>query len=499
MGRNFPGYAWAWPKDNHCRLIKAVLLEDEAAALKCACDWLETEDIDSASFGDHRLLAAVTARFGRSISYHTAYPRLAGLQRQLWAQSQIAFGEAKPALKALADAAIQILLIKGASRTAIDPEAEKERVGHDIDICVRPQLMATAFDIITRHGFLPASGSSQQFIRSLLPNLESINLFAGRFGDIDLHNSAFPSVYSGSDTDRIWSNARPVSKKGINVLVPSQADRAAIAIAHGVLDAHIHSDWLVDCAVAIRSPGFSWEDLQVIIRDHGMQVPAAIVLTFLSEKIGIPVPKSTLDHVKSNFMSTGVDRILTLLQAKPRRDMGHISNGARWVAKQVRKRSGRTAIRKNYSAAPVLRGKLQLRQIVNTHAHQPHTFSKRILEEVTSHCGSGSVKLKLLIGVPGPIQVRRLEWEINGPDFHVVRLRHRNMKKRSNGLLLKFEGHLLVHDRSQPLYLESRPIRQIRDHEISSGEIGALPFRIESIETQDSIQKLVLADFQSSP
>src|SRR5690606_13487531 len=126
-----PPDRWAWPKGQHHRLLFAVLSEDGAAAAAAARAWLDANDIDVATFREHRLLAAMAQRFGAQLAGHPAHARLAGLSRHLWARSLMARRATMPAVGALA-AAMPVMLMKGVSRAAVDPGAGKGRVGHDI-------------------------------------------------------------------------------------------------------------------------------------------------------------------------------------------------------------------------------------------------------------------------------------------------------------------------------------------------------------------------------
>ena len=79
-------------------------MPDEEAACRYAARWLDENDIDLVSFREHRLLAAISDRFGSKLAGHPAYPRLVGLQKMLWTKSRMAMREAEPALKAMVDA-----------------------------------------------------------------------------------------------------------------------------------------------------------------------------------------------------------------------------------------------------------------------------------------------------------------------------------------------------------------------------------------------------------
>ena len=90
IGRRFPDYGWSWPTGKLDQLLKAALLPDAEAACQHAARWLDENDIDLVSFREHRLLAAISDRFGRKLATHPAYPRLVGLQKMLWTKSRMA-------------------------------------------------------------------------------------------------------------------------------------------------------------------------------------------------------------------------------------------------------------------------------------------------------------------------------------------------------------------------------------------------------------------------
>ena len=162
IGRRFPDYGWAWPTGQLDQLLKAALLPDEAAACRYAARWLDENDIDAADFREHRLLAAISERFGRKLADRAAYPRLVGLQKMLWTKSRMAMREAEPVLQAMADGGIPVMLIKGASRVALNAAAQRGRVAHDIGILVRPRDIVGAGDILRGSAWRVATGVSPQ-------------------------------------------------------------------------------------------------------------------------------------------------------------------------------------------------------------------------------------------------------------------------------------------------------------------------------------------------
>ncbi|TGP51814.1 hypothetical protein EN873_19510 [bacterium M00.F.Ca.ET.230.01.1.1] len=477
IGRRFPDYGWSWPTGSLDRLIKAALLPDEEAARLCAAGWLDENDIDHVSFREHRLLAAISDRFGRKLAGQAAYPRLVGLQKMLWTKSRMAMREAEPALKAMVDAGCKVMLIKGASRVALDAAAQRGRVAHDIDILVRPDDMQPAFDVLRDRDWQIATGVSPQYLRTRLASLRSMNFFKGNYGDIDLHQLAYDgSQQSAEDDLAIWHRAIAAEFSDVKVVVPSPADRIALAIAHGGLDAHTHSDWLVDCTVAIQGGNVDWGVFLDVVARRGLAVAAAVALSYLALEIGIAVPEAVLAKVVDMADRRGAARLSSVLQAKPRTDFGALTWLSRGLAKQLRlqRKKGRL---KQSEPDIVWRGK----PLAAKTAGGPAAFVlSQSLDEPPGDAGEMVLDLIVRIAVP-PVR-RRIEMELNAGDRHVARLRSMALSRSGGERLLRFRGKVKLNQAGQALVLEARPSRQFRvwDNEQAVATYGALPFQIVS-------------------
>ncbi|MDX8527183.1 nucleotidyltransferase family protein [Mesorhizobium sp. MSK_1335] len=484
IGRRFPDYGWSWPTGSLDQLLKAALLPDEEAARLCAAGWLDQNDIDHVSFREHRLLTAISDRFGRKLTGHAAYPRLVGLQKMLWTKSRMAMREAEPALKAMVDTGCMVMLIKGASRIALDAAAQRGRVAHDIDILVRPRDMQPAFDVLRDRDWQIATGVSPQYLRTRLASLRSMNFFKGNYGDIDLHQLAYDgSQQSAEDDLAIWRRATAAEFSGVGVVVPSPADRIALAIAHGGLDAHTHSDWLVDCTVAIQGDGkaapdgnVDWSIFLDVIARRGLAVAAAVALSYLALEIGIAVPEAVLAKVVDMADRRGAARLSSVLQAKPRTDFGALTWLSRGFAKQLRlqRKKGRL---KQTEPDIVWRGKAVAAKAIPVSS--PPTLSQAI---AGPQGGTGQMMMDVIVRIAVPPVRRRIEMEINSGDRHVARLRSMVLSRAGGERMLRFRGKVRLGKAEQALVLEARPSRQFRnwDNERTVATYGALPFQLVS-------------------
>jgi hypothetical protein len=476
IGRRFPDYGWSWPTGKLDQLLKAALLPDEEAACQHAARWLDENDIDLVSFREHRLLAAISDRFGRKLAAHPAYPRLVGLQKMLWTKSRMAMREAEPALQAMVEAGCAIMLIKGASRIAVNASAQRGRVAHDIDILVRPQDMTAAFDVLRERDWQIATGVSPHYLRTRLASVRSMNFFKGGFGDIDLHQLAYDGSQQSTEDDlAIWQRAVAAEFSGVSVFVPSPADRMALAIGHGGLDAHTHSDWLVDCAVAIHGGAVDWDVFNDILARRGLAVAAAVALTYLALGIGIAVPEAVLAGTVEMADRAGLSRWSSVLQAKPRTDFGGLVWLSRGFAKQLRLK--RKQGRLQQSAPDVVwRGKTTRRKVEPTPT--PFVLSQTIPCPDTT----GEMVLDVTVRIAVPPVRRRIEMEINAAGRHVARLRSMVISRAGGQRVLHFSGKVTLDETRQVLVLEARPSRQFRtwDNEAAVASYGALPFQLLS-------------------
>ncbi|QND58131.1 nucleotidyltransferase family protein [Mesorhizobium huakuii] len=474
--RRFPDYGWSWPTGGLDQLLKAALLPDEDAAAACAGRWLDENDIDHVSFREHRLLAAISDRFGRKLAGHSAYPRLVGLQKMLWTKSRMAMREAEPALKAMTDAGCKVMLIKGASRIALNASAQRGRVAHDIDILVRPQDMQTAFDVLRDGDWQIATGVSPQYLRTRLASLRSMNFFKGNLGDIDLHQLAYDGSQRSEEDDlAIWQRADSAEFSGVGVLVPSPADRIALAIAHGGLDAHTHSDWLVDCAVAIRGGDVDWDVFLDVVARRGLAVAAAVALSYLALETGVGVPDKVLGRVLDMADRTGLSRWSAVLQAKPRTDFGRLVWLSRGLAKQLRLRRKSGRLRQE-PPAKAWRGRPARNEPSQT--LPPSVFSQAIPCPPTA----GEMMLDITVKIRVPPVRRRIEMEINVDDDHIARLRAMAISRSGGERVLHFRGKVTLDGERRAVTLEARPSRQFRqwDDDATVAAYGALPFHLIS-------------------
>lgn len=261
--------------------------------------WLDAIPLEDASYTDHRLLVGAFQRHAPALRDRPEYPRLQGLVRSHWTQGRFVAHEVGPILRDWASLGLTPVLLKGASRLCLDPEASKSRMVRDIDILLPREQLAAAFESLAARGWESAEGESPACIRARLPVLRSKNLKGGKLADIDLHARAYKEFDDDPQSDAaLWDRLAAGRFDGVSVHAPGPEDRLAIAISHGAWDAGKHSDWLIDAVHAMRCPGFDWAHLERIVVARRMAFLASPVLRFLHDELGAPVPADVLARLR---------------------------------------------------------------------------------------------------------------------------------------------------------------------------------------------------------
>lgn len=487
--RRFPGLGWAWPSGALDLLLTAAICPDETRARAALDAWFAGYDIDDASFRDHRLLTAIAERFGKALRGRPEHPRLVGLQRHLWTRSRMALAESTPMLGALVEAGIGVMLLKGGARLAAEPEAERMRVAHDLDILVPQADFVRAMELLFDAGWQAASGESRLRLLARAPSIRAMNFFRSRAGDIDLHQWTCGEgrAHAGAEA-RLWAQAQPAVFLGVPVLVPSATDRLILALAGSGRDAHAHSDWLVDCArIVAEPPGPDWARLVAALEELESVVPAQVALTYLHFHLGVPIPAGALESLLTARGPAGpLRRIPDLLQARPRSNWGPVSWLARGLAKQWR------MARMPRPPAIGARMSGRLHRAAPDSDPAPSTSAQRLCDLADLADAGGAFKLDLLVELPGP--ARRLDFELNTETVHLAQLRVRMLRPRKGWARLSFAGRLTGvaaaqeggGDRPAGVWLEARPGRCLRGGEAPAhkARYAAVPFMVLSFSPE---------------
>lgn len=469
---------WAFPRGAHHQLLQAVLAQDRATALAAARAWLSANDIDSATFREHRLLASMAQRFGHELAEHPAFPRLTGLSRHLWARAQMARQATLPAIASLAGR-MPVMLLKGTARAALDPAASRGRISHDVDVLVPAGRLGEAIDLLAGAGWEPDQTASTQRLRAQAGWLRAVNLYHGRVGDIDLHQRAYRGVHQSAEDDQaLWQRALAVRFHGLDLWVPAAADRAAMAIMHGAPEGHAHSDWLVDLALALQASDFDSAQFERTLALRRMEVMAEPCLAYL-RAVGAPaLAPAMLARIAERARRRPLARLAALAEATPVYQRGPGARLVRLVLRPQRRQLTHDAVLAGAPGSARVRGR-RLRTLA------PGQVAGTTHQTLGVHPGP---VLRLILQVDFGGLRRRAEFELNTAQAHVARLSFRNLRKAPHTAELQFEVAVPEAARAQTLELSARSVGALRpcEDEATRRLRAPLPFAVVSCGAQAS-------------
>ena len=269
--------------------------------------WLAGRKFDDVSWHEIRLLSALSTRMAELDPHSPFRPRIEGLARSHWTRTQLALRESAEAIEILDHAGIRYLLIKGAAQYAGGLAGKIRRILADIDILVPPEQAARAIDELVSAGWSGANGESAGYLRAVGDIRFSINLLKGRYGEVDLHRTAFH--YRRADRtadDLLWASAEAGSLNGQPVTVPSPAVNVLITLAHAT--ASQGGDWALDVAKRIKHQTIDWDTLAELAARLRLNLPVRAGLLYLQEQLEIPVPAEVVQRL-ANAPSDWADKL----------------------------------------------------------------------------------------------------------------------------------------------------------------------------------------------
>lgn len=447
--RRFPNFAWAWPDGGRLQLLQAALHPDKGIAHQALSTWLSQNNLDDASFPEHRLFAAITSRFGRELEGLAEYPRLVGLQRLHWTQSRLSVSANRPPLQKFVDLGLKPVLLKGAARVALDPSQQKSRSAFDLDLVMSDGEFETAVCMLLDDGWQSTRGESRLGLKARLSSVRARNFKKGRFGDIDLHRCAYQHIQASPRFDaELLTDALPVDYYDVPVFVPSVEERLVMAMGHGAWDGHHHSDWLVDIVGMLNSEPVDWDRVHAIAEGRKLRGPIAMALSFLSQEIEIPLPHDVLHLFGANRPRAKLRDIPSLILARDEQDLTNLQTRARSIvhaASRFRK-SGRNADRDTHQVRTVTRA---------THVKDtgPHVHSHVATQVQPAAPGTWKMTTEILFKTPA--LRRRIELEINGPDRNLAHVQVLHLRKSAGTFAARFSIDLELEETDFPVTLVS--------------------------------------------
>lgn len=293
MTRRYPK---GWPSEGIELLLKACILADDDQAREAWHRWTARRDFDGVSRHEMRLLSALSVRLGALDPDSPLRPRVEGLARAHWTQTQLVLAKSLPALARLDAAGIPHMVFKGAAQYAEGLAAKTRRILGDLDILVPSDMIRPALSALVADDWAGVNGDADAYLDAVADLRVGINLVRGRHGEIDLHRTPFHIAARDVTADRaLWAGVRVGHLLGRPVSVASPAANTVITLAHAT-----HSpggDWAVDVAARLGHQAIDWDELVMLAERWRLVLPVAAGLGYLRGVLDQPVPAGVVERL----------------------------------------------------------------------------------------------------------------------------------------------------------------------------------------------------------
>ena len=276
-----------WPGDRHRALLHAALDEPEAA-LAAWERWRASVEFDDLDEPEQRLLPVVYRNLGERLSGDSVEGRMRGIYRLAWTRNQLLAAAAAAAIRALAQAGIPTLSLKGAPLSVLNYRDMGARPMADVDLLVRPAQAAAAMDCLWGGGWRTELNDPKRMIRVH----HSYAFSKPPQGEVDLH---WFSLWTTSGDAPLWEAAVPLEVGGERTLAPCSADSLLNVCAHGSPRQPTPAfRWIADAVTIVRSDPPDWDRLIAEARRRRLTVAAAATLAYLRAEFSLDVPDGVI-------------------------------------------------------------------------------------------------------------------------------------------------------------------------------------------------------------
>jgi hypothetical protein len=269
----------------HDLLLRATLAPEPEASDAYA-RWRAQADLATLDRASQRVLSLLAERLdGQDDEVAAKVRRIA---RFTWLRTQVLLEHTAPAVRALAESGVPVMLIKGAAVLAHTDWKVARRPMDDLDVAVPRARAGEAVAVLRGLGFQSAlAGDPRQFDeRHALPFRDPSG------AELDLHwHVLHSSLHHDSDT-AFWEAAEDAEVRGVACRVLCREDALLQACTQGREYSEAHPlRWAADAAELLRgAESFDWGRVVEQARRHRLGWELRAAARVLAEVTGEPVP-----------------------------------------------------------------------------------------------------------------------------------------------------------------------------------------------------------------
>ena len=283
------------PPSAHDLLVRAALSADPDAGAAAFERWRRRVDVEELDIAQQRLLPLLADRLAAAAAEDPVAERLRRISRFTWLRTQMLLSRTVPALGALGDAGIEVVLIKGAAvlqNTGLSPAL---RPMDDLDVLVPIDATLEAIAVVEEQGMRPFRPEPPGLDAPLFRLQNAINFDDGHGGGLDLHWHLLRGSRHPSASDGFLARARPGELRGVGCLILSPEDTLLNVVEHGHRWTRVPIlRWVSDATLLIRACELDWDLVVATARDHRLGAVLGDSLAYLADAVEAPVPDAVL-------------------------------------------------------------------------------------------------------------------------------------------------------------------------------------------------------------
>ncbi|MGI9514583.1 MAG: nucleotidyltransferase family protein [Anderseniella sp.] len=286
-----------WPDPDTDLLVRASTLPPREAR-QCWRKWKSANDIDDCNWPQFKLLTRFSGRLPMVDPECPEIPRLNGMAKALWTNSQLQLNRSAKALDVLLALGIPVYLMKSAALEALRLGTTTRRVTSDIDLVVHRNDLRRSLAALMEAGWGAGETIDQAVDRCRYHpgiNLTKGSQEAKDRSDVDVHHQPVHLPFLPDSTMAgIWERAVNARFRGRDVVAPAPEELLVFAAMQGVrrfIPSHLSSGlWPLDVVEIIQAPSLNWNRALSTAVECGGTWALLCCLDYVRQKLNANVP-----------------------------------------------------------------------------------------------------------------------------------------------------------------------------------------------------------------
>ncbi|HUQ82054.1 MAG TPA: nucleotidyltransferase family protein, partial [Gemmatimonadaceae bacterium] len=285
-----------WPSDEQRLLLDAALFDGDRATNAFRA-WRSTVQLEAEfSRGSYRLLPLVYHNMLQLGMRDPLMGRLKGVYRRSWYETHQLFHRTQPLVKQLADAGIDVMLLKGAplalsyyGNVALRPMA-------DLDISVPQHRLADALGIMRRLGWRFSADPDAEMVRFR----HAVQCFGPDGSEVDLHWRVMYEIPEDAGDAEFWTTSEALDFMGTAVRQPDPTHTLLLIVVHGIRwNIETPVRWIPDALAVLRTRAadIDWGRLLALATQYRVTYRLGLGLTYRAETRSAAIPADTLGRI----------------------------------------------------------------------------------------------------------------------------------------------------------------------------------------------------------